>query len=127
MTTTKEELIRIKNNSVGKDGVQISTLMLHCICDMAKDSLDCQTENARLKKALDKYSEDEITTEAATLRLLINEAITTMSHAEIFIESREKMHPTGVKLWGDLLDRMAVAVEPEQECGNESMKSIGGV
>jgi hypothetical protein len=60
MTTTKEELIRIKNNAVGKDGVQISTLMLHCICDMARDSLDWQTENARLKVAMDKYSEDEM-------------------------------------------------------------------
>ena len=25
------------------------------------------------------------------------------------------------------VDRMAIAVEPEQDCGNESMKSIGGV
>ena len=60
MTTTKEELIRIKNTGVGKDWVEISTLMLHCICDMARDSLDLQAENARLKAAMDKYSEDEV-------------------------------------------------------------------
>lgn len=60
MTTTKEELIRIKNTGVGKDWVEISTLMLHCICDMARDSLDWQTENVRLREAMDKYSEDEM-------------------------------------------------------------------
>ena len=60
MTTTKEELIRIKNTGVGKDWVEISTLMLHCICDMARDSLDLQAENARLKAAMERYSEDEM-------------------------------------------------------------------
>ena len=60
MTTTKEELIRIKNTGVGKDWVEISTLMLHCICDMARDSLDLQVENARLKAAMERYSEDEM-------------------------------------------------------------------
>ena len=60
MTTTKEELIRIKNTGVGKDWVEISTLMLHCICDMARDSLDLQAENVRLLEAMDKYSEDEM-------------------------------------------------------------------
>jgi hypothetical protein len=76
---------------------------------------ELEAENVRLREAMDKYSEDEITIEAATFRLLINEAITTMSHAEIFIESREKMHPTGVKLWGDLLDRMRTALTTYKE------------
>ena len=65
--------------------------------------------------------------ENANLSLIIQEAIYSMTHAEVFLENRETMHPTGIKLWSGLLDRMAIAIEPKQECGNESMKSIGGV
>ena len=45
------------------------------------------------------------------MRFLIGEAITSMSHAEIFITSREKMHPTGVQLWGELIDRLREVIE----------------
>ena len=43
------------------------------------------------------------------MRFLIGEAITTMNHAQTFIRSREKMHPTGIDLWCELVNRM-------QEC-----------
>lgn len=47
--------------------------------------------------------------ENGRMRFLIGEAITTMNHAQTFIRSREKMHPTGIDLWCDLLNQM-------QEC-----------
>jgi len=67
--------------------------------------------------------------ENGRLRFLIGEAITYMSHAEIFIESREKMHPTGVKQWGELIDRLreVIADSQPEPLGNESALLVGGV
>ena len=67
--------------------------------------------------------------ENGRMRFLIGEAITYMSHAEVFIESREKMHPTGVQQWGELIDRLREVIadsEPEP-LGNESALLVGGV
>lgn len=57
--------------------------------------------------------------ENGRMRYLIGEAITAMSHAEVFITSREKMHPTGVQLWGELIERL-------QQCLNEQSKRCSG-
>ena len=64
--------------------------------------------------------------ENGRMRHLISEVITTMSHAEVFIASREKMHPTGIELWHGLLSRLSAAVEPFEPIGNESAKLEGG-
>ncbi len=64
--------------------------------------------------------------ENGRLRFLLGEAITSMSHAEVFIGSREKMHPEGRRQWGELIDRMREVLEPAQECGNESARLEGG-
>ena len=67
--------------------------------------------------------------ENGRMRFLIGEAITYMCHAEKFIESREKMHPTGVQQWGELIDRLREVIadsEPEP-LGNESALLVGGV
>ena len=53
--------------------------------------------------------------ENGRMRFLIGEAITTMSHAETFIRTREKMHPTGVDLWCELVNRL-------QECLDDQNK-----
>jgi len=53
------------------------------------------------------------------MRYLIAEAITAMSHADIFISSREKMHPTGVGLWGELIERL-------QQCLDDQNKRCSG-
>lgn len=53
--------------------------------------------------------------ENGRMRFLIGEAITSMSHAETFIRSREKMHPTGVDLWCELVNRL-------QECLDDQNK-----
>ncbi len=37
---------------------------------------------------------------------VIGEVITTMKHARIFIASRQKMHPTGVKLYAELIKNL---------------------
>ena len=42
----------------------------------------------------------EITTE------LFDEIIVTMGHARLFINTREKMHPTGINLYDNLLERL---------------------
>ena len=68
--------------------------------------------------------------ENGRMRFLIGEAITSMSHADIFLESREMMHPTGVQLWGELIDRLRQVLEDQEErepLGNESAKLVGGV
>ena len=70
-----------------------------------------------------------LATENGRMRFLIGEAITYMCHAEKFIESREKMHPTGVRQWGELIDRLREVIadsEPEP-LGNESALLVGGV
>ena len=69
-----------------------------------------------------------LATENGRMRFLIDEAITYMTHAEKFIESREKMHPTGVQQWGELIDRLREVIadsEPEP-LGNNSALLVGG-
>jgi len=39
--------------------------------------------------------------------MVIEEIITTLRHARVFITSREKMHPDGAKLYDDLVDNLA--------------------
>ena len=66
--------------------------------------------------------------ENGRLRFLIGEAITSMIHAEVFISSREKMHPTGRQQWSELIDRLREVIadsEPEP-LGNESALLVGG-
>ena len=87
-----------------------------CECDM-------NIEDEMLKQI------SRLAFENGRMRFLIGEAITSMSHAEIFLESREKMHPTGVQLWGELIDRLREVIadrEPEP-LGNESARLEGGV
>ena len=50
------------------------------------------------------------------MRFLIGEAITYMSHAETFIESREKMRPEGVRQWGELIDRLREVIADSEPC-----------
>lgn len=38
--------------------------------------------------------------------ILMKEVISTLRHAEVFIRSREKMHPTGQKLYRELLEKL---------------------
>ena len=67
--------------------------------------------------------------ENGRMRFLIGEAISYMSHAETFIESREKMHPEGVRQWGELIDRLreVIADSQPEPLGNESALLVGGV
>lgn len=41
---------------------------------------------------------------------LLREVAVTMRHARTFITSREKMHPTGVELYDQLLDEIRLEV-----------------
>ena len=50
------------------------------------------------------------------LEAVLREVIVTMRHAHVFITSREKMHPTGVELYDELLTKIA-ALAPEQDEG----------
>lgn len=43
-------------------------------------------------------------------RQLLAETLTTMRHARVFITSREKMHPTGVELWDELVGKIERAL-----------------
>lgn len=37
---------------------------------------------------------------------LLAEALVTLKHARVFISTREKMHPTGIELYDDLIRRV---------------------
>ena len=56
--------------------------------------------------------------ENGRMRFLIGEAITTMNHAQTFIRSREKMHPTGVDLWCELVNRLQECLDDQREPQN---------
>jgi hypothetical protein len=63
---------------------------------------------------------DEMDNEAKYLPVenILADIIVTMRHARIFIISREKMHPAGVKLYDELLDKLErrrAALAPEQD------------
>jgi Flp pilus assembly CpaF family ATPase len=55
---------------------------------------------------------DEMDHEAKYLRAdnILQEIIVTMRHARVFITSREKMHPTGVQLYDELLTKLETRV-----------------
>lgn len=37
---------------------------------------------------------------------ILADVIVTMKHARVFISSREKMHPTGIELYDELLEKL---------------------
>lgn len=41
---------------------------------------------------------------------LLREALITLRHARVFIGSREKMHPTGIGLYDDLVEQIEKAL-----------------
>lgn len=43
-------------------------------------------------------------------RALLRETLVTMKHAHVFITSREKMHPTGVGLYDELVEQIDAAL-----------------
>lgn len=46
----------------------------------------------------------------ARLREALSEAVTTMNHARVFIQSREKMHPDGQDLFFDCIQQAEKAL-----------------
>jgi hypothetical protein len=44
--------------------------------------------------------------EFSTQRALLLEALAELNHARVFISSREKMHPVGIGLYDDLIERI---------------------
>ena len=49
---------------------------------------------------------DEAAARVEQLEAALRETIVTMRHAHVFITSREKMHPTGVELYDELLTKL---------------------
>jgi len=45
---------------------------------------------------------------------LLAEIIVTMRHARVFISSREKMHPTGIQLYDELLEKLGARRFPQE-------------
>ena len=48
---------------------------------------------------------------------ILADVITTMEHARIFITSREKMHPTCVELYDELLQKLTARRFPQHQGG----------
>lgn len=48
--------------------------------------------------------------EFTTQRALLHEALVTLNHARVFISSREKMHPTGISLYDELIEKIERAL-----------------
>lgn len=57
-------------------------------------------------------------TKCAPVENLLEEIIVTMRHARVFLTSREKMHPTGVALYDELLQKLTSRRYP-QESGRD--------
>ena len=49
--------------------------------------------------------------ENGRMRSLISQAIANMEHAEIFITSKEMMHPDGRQQWHYLIGRMQAVID----------------
>ncbi len=49
---------------------------------------------------------------------LLDEILVTLRHARVFIKTREKMHPEGVRQYDDLIDRLHALVSGSGERGN---------
>lgn len=45
----------------------------------------------------------------------LEDALVTLRHARVFVTSREKMHPDGVKLYDELIDRLSALEQDAQE------------
>ena len=83
----------------------------------------------RIRGNMEDYyltSISRLATENGRLRFLVGEAISQMSHAEVFIGSREKMHPEGRRQWDELINRMRTAIEPDEPLDNKSALLVGG-
>lgn len=48
--------------------------------------------------------------ELTTQRALLRDALTTLNHARVFITTREKMHPTGISLYDELVRQIEQAL-----------------
>ncbi|MDA8260220.1 MAG: hypothetical protein M0Z99_32080 [Betaproteobacteria bacterium] len=66
-----------------------------------------------------------LATDNGRMRFLIGEAITSMSQAEVFIGSREKMHPEGQRQWGELIDRLREVIESNATERESSALPVG--
>ena len=42
------------------------------------------------------------------LDFLLDDVLSTMSHAMVFIASREKMHPEGIRQYDELMESLAI-------------------
>lgn len=51
---------------------------------------------------------------------ILQDITVTMRHARVFITSREKMHPTGVKLYDELLAKLVLASQPSPAAAVET-------
>ena len=69
---------------------------------------------------------NELQNDNSRLRLLIDDAIRYMSHAELFLTSRERMHPIGIEQLWELIDRMRKELDGVEMLGNESALLVGG-
>ena len=63
--------------------------------------MDDMDHEAKYQPLLNEFSQQ---------RALLREALITLTHARIFISTREKMHPVGVGLYDDLVEQIEAAL-----------------
>lgn len=62
------------------------------------EECDCSKAADAIHAALDAQQDG--------VREVLDEALVTLSHARLFVTSPQKMHPDGVKLYDELIDRL---------------------
>lgn len=93
---------------------EIWEYMLAAIPDDPAAPVLVERETHDLAMAHVKQLEETVARQAAeleALRRLLKEVHTTMNHAEVFIATREKMHPTGQELYRELLEAIDAAIK----------------
>lgn len=71
-------------------------------------------------EVLDEMDHESKYQSATSLPELLSEILVTLKHARIFIISREKMHPEGVRQYDELLAKVDSAVSSTERSPTEN-------
>jgi hypothetical protein len=71
-----------------------------------------------MSSGITEWEAEEIRRDASQFKShsdLLREALVTLRHARVFIGSRERMHPTGISLYDDLVGQIEKALMTERQ------------
>jgi hypothetical protein len=117
--------MRVEEFEVFKSGATFVQFL-----EEVREPLPAPAQSVRLTDSK-PYGEilDEMDHEAKYLPAenLLQEIIVTMRHARVFITSREKMHPTGIQQYDELLEKLIVRTPPQRAAVTDGTYKEGDV